>query len=196
MTQHKYGANGGTNLGISVVNGGTYANKNKNISGTIQCSAALKKHPQLRKKHNLTLKKILCAAFGKCAWFRRLCLLTERLNYDSNEQRTIKDIPVSGSWLSTCPKIEKKHCDRNVVGSTFLLTTNDSVGGNLNLCTPNGKFMKLHLKPNMIIAGKWAQHAHCNDKVNSKGRTAWTIYLDRRVFSSKFICNEPKHFLD
>ena len=127
---------------------------------------------------------------------RHRCLLTERLNYDSNEQRTIKDIPVSGSWLSTHPKIEKKHCDRNVVGSTFLLTTNDSVGGNLNLCTPNGKFMKSHLKPNMIIAGKWAQHAHCNDKVNSKGRTAWTIYLDRRVFSSKFICNEPKHFLD
>ena len=54
--------------------------------------------------------------------------------------------------------------------------------------------MKVQLKPNMIVAGKWAQHAHCNTKANSKGRASWTIYLDWRVFSSKHVHKTPKGF--
>ena len=136
----------------------------------------------------------LMTVYGHCTWYRRMCLITEKLNYDSNEERAIPGIPVSGIWLNTNPKTEKVHCDANVVGPTFLLTTKASEGGNLIMCTSSRKLMKVKLKPNMIVAGKWAQYAHCNTKVNSKGRTSWTIYLDWRVFSSNYVHKTPKGF--
>ena len=123
-----------------------------------------------------------------------MSLITEKLNCDSNEERAIPGIPASGIWLNANPRTEKVHCDANVVGPTFLLTTKASEGGNLIMCTSSRKLMKVKLKPNMIVAGKWAQYAHCNTKVNSKGRTSWTIYLDWRVFSSNYVCKTPKGF--
>ena len=115
--QHKYGANGGMNLGISVVSGGVHAEKSKNISGSIHYSSVIKKYPELRGRLYSIIKEILDTVYGHCTWHRRMCLITEKLNYDSNEERAIPGIPVSkqtrkrqgsmvdGTKRSICP-----HC--------------------------------------------------------------------------------------
>jgi hypothetical protein len=83
------------------------------------------------------------------------------------------------------------HCDRNVVGATFLLTTSDVTGSTLCLSTPTGKLAKYDLKPGAIIGGSWASYSHCNLKVDNhpgNSRTSWTLYLDARVFSKRYKC--------
>ena len=194
QTEHKYGANGGMNLGLSVVSGGGHSDKKKHISGSIHCSGVVKGKPELRKRLCRALNNIFQSAFGDCIWYRRMCHLTERLNSDSNEERTIPGIPASGAWISTSPRVEEIHCDENTVAIGFLFTTKASEGGEINFCTPSGKFMKGRVKPGLVAAGNWIQHPHCNSETKTTGRTAWTIYLDRRVFSSKYQYKEPVGF--
>ena len=113
------------NLGISVVSGGVHADKSKNISGSIHYSSVVKKYPELRERLYRIIKETLDAVYGHCSWCRRMCLITEKLNYDSNEERAIPGVPASGIWLNANPKTEKVHCDANVVGPTFLLTARE-----------------------------------------------------------------------
>jgi hypothetical protein len=80
----------------------------------------------------------------------RLLLLTTKLNHDMKDQRTLTGLPLTGIWLTQKPNEGNVHCDRNVVGATFLLTTSDVTGSTLCLSTPTGKLAKYDLKPGAI----------------------------------------------
>ena len=192
---HRYGANEGYNLGLSVAPGYPHGNKDKGTSGSVQWSGLVKSRPQLRSRLTQCLTKILHDMHGKEAWFRRLLHLTTKLNAETNETRTIPSLPLSGMWLAQDPKPEGIHCDRNVVGATFLLTTSHAQGSKLVLSSPTKKLANHHLTPGEIVAGSWANHAHCNIKVDrSEFRTSWTLYLDYRVFCTRHIHAEPQGF--
>jgi hypothetical protein len=79
---HKYGANFGVNLGLSVVGGGTHAKKADAISGSVQYSSFIKGKPELRRRLLTILADLLQSAFGKHAWYRRLLHITTKLNKD------------------------------------------------------------------------------------------------------------------
>lgn len=195
---HRYGANKGVNLGLSVVGGGHYADKEKGVSGSIHFAKIVKSRPDLRFRVYNVFRKLLVGSFGKAAWYKRQLLLTQRLNFDSGETRTLPDMPVSAIWLTQQPQAEAVHCDRNVVGSTFLLTSKSGQGAAVCLCSPSGKYITHQLKPGEVMAGQWANYAHCNVNVSKKDRntrTSWTIYLDGRVFSKRYVYVEPKGFV-
>ena len=167
-TKHKYGANTGYNLGISIVSGGSYADKSKNVSGSIHTASLVKHSPDLGNRIVNCFKKILHANYGNQGWYKRLLLITTQLNRQSKERRTIPGLPLSGLWLTEQPNGESVHCDRNVVGATFLLTTSDAKGSTLWLSSPTQKLAKFDLKPGFVVAGSWASHAHCNVKVDER----------------------------
>ena len=194
-TLHRYGANKGYNLGLSVAPGFPHGDKEKGISGSVQWAEIVKSRPQLRNALISCLTQILHKAYGDQAWFQRLLHLTTKLNTDTGETRTIPSLPISGIWLTQNPKEEGVHCDKNVVGATFLLTTSSAEGAQLVMRTPTGKVIKHRLTPGHILAGSWANHAHCNCKVKkAEFRTSWTLYLDFRVFCSRYIYAESKGF--
>jgi hypothetical protein len=189
-TKHKYGANMGYNVGISIVSGGSYADKSKNVSGSIHTASLVKDLPDLGIRTVECFKKILDAKYGNQGWYKRLLLITTQLNQQSMERRTIPGLPLSGLWLTEQPNGESVHCDRNVVGATFLLTTSHAKGSTLCLSSPTQKLAKYDLKPGIILAGSWASYAHCNVRVAERpgnSRTSWTLYLDGRVFCRKFM---------
>ena len=190
---HRHGANEGFNVGLSVCPGYPHGDKEKGISGSVQWAEMVKSRPHLRSKLIHCLTQLLHSICGKEAWFKRLLHLTTKLNADTGETRTVPSLPLSGLWLTQNPKPEGVHCDRNVVGATFLLTTSNAKGAVLLLLSPTGKLIKHQLKPGQILAGSWANHAHCNSQVvQSEFRTSWTLYLDKRVFSKRYICALPK----
>ena len=194
---HRYGANEGYNLGLSVAPGFPHGDKAKGISGSVQWAELTKSRPDLRRSLITCLTHILHDAYGDQAWFQRLLHLTTKLNSDTGETRTIPSLPISGLWLTQNPKPEGVHCDRNVVGATFLLTTSSAKGAVLVLHSPTGKLIKHKLMPGQILAGSWANHAHCNSKVDcSEFRTSWTLYLDLRVFCSRYVYAKPKGFVE
>ena len=198
LESHKYGANIGVNLGLSVVDGGSHADKSKGVSGSIHFANFVKSRPDLRRRLYCLFQTILSESFGQEAWYKRLLHLTTKLNFDSGEIRTIPGLPISAFWLTQQPRDEAVHCDRNVVGSTFLLTTKSVQGAAVCMCSPSGKFSTHQLQLGQILAGQWANFAHCNLKVTNKDcetRTSWTIYLDRRVFSERYLYVEPKGFV-
>lgn len=196
---HKFGANKGVNVGLTVRVGFPCGDKEAGMSGSVQWSDIVKGRPLLRNKIINTFKGLIEERFGKLTWYERLKKITKKLNEDSNETRTIPDLPITGIWFTCNPKKEHSHCYRNACGSTFLLTTSDVEGGELLGMYPNGNLFKHHVKPGEIVAGKWATNAHCNNglsKEKKEKRTSWTVYLDRRVFSKKYIYNKPKGFLN
>lgn len=186
---HRYGANGGVNIGISVVDGGSHARGGK--SGSIHYSDCMKSYPQLRNDIISLLGSILDEAFGDLLWYKNSKAVCAKLNQDSREKRTLPGMPSSGIWLSTAPKAEKIHCDGNVAGPTFLLSTYPAAPGTAALCTmsPGREPTQTTMSPGMVLGGKWASNAHCNtrlDKAAVTKRTSWTIYLDKRVFGCNY----------
>jgi hypothetical protein len=191
---HKYGANFGVNLGLSVAPGGSHG---KGRSGSIQFAKIVKSRPDLRRRIYLALSAALNKTFGSKLWYRRMMKLATRLNEDSGEQRTIPGLPATGIWYARHCRKEAVHCDENVVGATFLFTTQSFEGGLLGLLSPSGKLVTHCLKAGEILAGKWAENPHCNLGVTDatvNERTSWTIYFDRRVFSNKYAYIEPVGF--
>jgi hypothetical protein len=193
-TPHRYDANQSYQVGISVVAGGEYG---KGVSGSIHSAASpVKDRPELRRRITECFKKILGALYGKAGWYKRLLLITTQLNCHTNERRTIPGLPLSGLLLTENPNEESIHCDRNVVGATFLLTTSD-VTPTLCLSSPTQKLAKYDLKPGTILAGSWANYAHCKSKVDEvdehpgNSRTSWRLYLDERVFCTKYKYMDP-----
>ena len=75
--------------------------------------------------------------------------------------------------------------------ATFVLSTYEGEGVDLILSTTSPKNVgKLQINPPMILAGKWANYAHCNTKVATKSKsTSWTLYLDKRAFSTRYAYN-------
>jgi hypothetical protein len=134
--KHRLGANEGNNVGISIVTGGTHGNMIKGISGSIHQACVVKGRPKLRKRILECFKEILDGIYGDQAWYKRLLRITTQLNKETNESRTIPGLPLSGLWLSEKPNEESVHCDKNVVGATFLLTSSDVEGSTLCLSTP------------------------------------------------------------
>ena len=192
---HRYGANGGVNVGISVVDGGSHARAGK--SGSIHCSDCMKSHPKLRDDIISLLGSILDEAFGDLLWYKNSKALCAKLNQDSREKRTLAGMPASGIWLSTTPRAEKIHCDGNVAGPSFLLSTYPAAPGTAALCTmsPGAEPTQTTMLPGMVLGGKWASNAHCNtglDKDAVTKRTSWTIYLDKRVFGCNYKFVSPK----
>ena len=193
--EHRYGANEGYNLGLSVTPGYPHGDKEKGISGSVQWADFVKARPKLRLRLVHCLTQLLHSIYGREAWFKRLLHLTTKLNADSGETRTIPSLPLSGLWLTQNPRPEGVHCDENVVGATFLLTTSNAKGITLLLSSPTGKLVKHELKPGQILAGSWANHAHCNSKDNeAEFRTSWTLYLDKRVFCNRYVYAIPKRY--
>ncbi len=192
-TSHKYGANEGVNCGMSFSGGGILSNKENGISGTVQWSGFVKKRPDLRRRLCQLFQKILEEAFHDCLWYKQLLHLTTNVNKKSGCNRTLSGLPLTGLWFNIIPKQEAVHCDRNVVGSTFVLSTYEGDGADLILATQSPNNLgKLQINPPMILAGKWANYAHCNTNVTSESkRTSWTLYLDRRVFSKRYVYNVP-----
>jgi hypothetical protein len=64
--------------------------------------------------------------------------------------KNLTGLPLTGIWLTQKPNEGNVHCDRNVV-ATFLLTTSDVTGSTLCLSTPTGKLAKYDLKPGAIL---------------------------------------------
>ncbi len=197
-TAHKYGANEGVNCGISFSAGGTLSNKESGISGTVQWSAFVKKRPDLRRRLCNLFQRILEEAFGSCLWYKRLLHLTAKINSESGYERTLPGLPLTGMWFNIVPKQEAVHCDRNVVGATFVLSTYQGNGAVLVLSTTSPKTVaKIQINPPMILAGKWANYAHCNTNVSIEAeskRKSWTLYLDKRAFSTRYAYNVPNGF--
>jgi hypothetical protein len=187
-TKHRYGANMGVNFGMSVEPGGR--GSQGVWSGAIHQHAKAAKHQvELQMQLITCFKGLLEELFGDAAWCRRLLKLTTRLNEESEEDRTIPGLPLTGLWLTNTPVEEAVHCDRNVVGATFLLTTSDVEGSQLQMLSSTGTVTKHRIAPGQILAGKWANHPHCNVN-NLQGsktkRTSWTLCLDGRVFCKRF----------
>ena len=112
---------------------------------------------------------------------------------ESGDERTISGLPLTGLWFNIVPKQEAIHCDRNVVGATFVLSTYEGDGASLVLSTTSldnvGKFQ---INPPTILAGRWANYAHCNTNVaTGSTRKSWTLYLDKRAFSKRYVYNIP-----
>ncbi len=198
-TGHKYGANEGVNCGMSFSGGGTLSNKDSGISGTVQWSGFIKRRPDLRKRLCNLFKIILEEAFGSCLWYKRLLRLTAKINSESGYERTLPGLPLTGMWFNVVPKQEAVHCDRNVVGATFVLSTYEGDGAVLVLSTTSQKNVaKIQINPPMILAGKWANYAHCNTNVSivtESKRKSWTLYLDKRAFSTRYSYNVPNGIL-
>jgi hypothetical protein len=166
-TAHKYGANEGENCGMSFSGGGTLSNKVSGISGTVQWSGFIKRQPELRKRLYNLFEIILEEAFGPCLWYKRLLRLTAKINSESGYERTLPGLPLTGIWFNVVPKQEAVHCDRHVVGATFVLSTYEGDGAVLVLSTTSPKNVaKIQINPPMILAGKWANYAHCNTNVS------------------------------
>ena len=196
---HRYGANNGVSLGLSVVSGGIYARGG--YSGSIHCASLLKSHPALRDVLWSSIRQLLEDAFGNLAWYKRAAHVCQRLNSDSGEERTVPGCPVSGIWLTLKTKQEAIHCDRNIVGPIFVFSTYQGTEGEGALCTlsPNGNAKKCWLAPGMVLGGTWGSSSHCNLRVNDATkacRTSWTIYLDERVFGSNYKFVVPEGFVD
>jgi hypothetical protein len=182
-TAHNYGANQGVNCGMSFSGGCTLSNKYSGISGTVQWSGFIKRQPDLRKQLCNFFKIILKEAFGSCLWYKRLLRLTAKINSESGYERTLPGLPLTGMWFNVVPKQEAVHCDRNVVGATFVLSTYEGDGAVLVLSTTLPKNVaKIQIHPPMILAGKWANYAHCNTNVlivTESKRKSWKLYLDK-----------------
>lgn len=199
LAEHRYGANGGVNLGASVVSGGVHA-KVPGVSGSVQCARLLKDKPLLRTQLETLICHITNQAFGKCAWFRRIVHLCMRLNQQSGEKRTIPGTPFSGVWLNLHTKKEYVHCDRNIVGLIMVLSTYEATPGTAALCSmsESGHMTKFTLQPGIALAGTWGSSSHCNLNVSQDAtavRTSWTLYLDQRVFGSNYKFVVPKGFV-
>ncbi len=123
----------------------------------------------------------------------QLLHLTAHGNKKSGYERTLSGLPLTGLWFNIIPKQEAVHCDRNVVGSTFVLSTYEGDGADLILATQSPNNLgKLQINPPMILAGKWANYAHCNTNVVTESkRTSWTLYLDRRAFNTRYAYDVP-----
>jgi hypothetical protein len=192
IQKYRYGANEGVNVGISVLTGGHFSDANKGILGSLHSADVVKDRPDLRKRIVDLFTEILEEFYGDQAWYKRLLCLTTQLNEETGECRTIPGLPLSGLWLTEKPNKERVHCDTNVVGATFLVTTSDVKGPTLCLSTPTRKLAKHDMKPGIILAGSWANYAHWNSKVDEgdehpgNSRTSWTLYLDERVFCTKY----------
>jgi hypothetical protein len=123
--------------------------------------------------------------------------LCERLNEESGEPRTVPGLPFSALWLTMNPKEDNVHCDENVCGCTILFTTQSFKGSELVVMNGNKRILTRQLKRGQILYGNWANHAHCNHKVDAaEFRTSWTLYLDYRVFSKKYIYVYPKGYVE
>lgn len=194
---HRYGANEGYSLGLSVAPGYPHGDKAKGISGSVQWADFTKSRPELRNALVNCLSRILHHTYGHEPWFKRMLHLTTKLNSDTGETRTIPSMPISGIWLTQKPNPKGTHCDRNVVGVSFILATSTAKGSVLVLHSLTGKLIKHKLTQGHILAGSWANHAHCNVKVDeSEFRTSLTMYLDMRVFCSRYIYVKPKGFVE
>jgi hypothetical protein len=104
-------------------------------------------------------------------------------------------MPISGVWLTCRPQHKNVHCDKNVVGSTFLFITKDVAGGKLMMALPTRKAGAYQVNTREVVAGKWAEFPHCN-VVNSNNvrncRTLWTVYLDHHVLGKTWNFVFPK----
>jgi hypothetical protein len=140
-TAHKFGANEGVNSGMSFSGGGTLFNKDSGISGTVQWSGFIKRQPDLRKQLCNLFEIILKEAFGSCLWYKRLLRLTAKINSESGYERTLPGLTLTGMWFNVVPKQEAVHCDRNVGGTTFVLSTYEGDGAVLVLSTTLPKKM-------------------------------------------------------
>jgi hypothetical protein len=195
--KHRYGANEGVNVGISVVTGGHFGDGGKGISGSLHTADVVKGRPDLRKRIADLFTEILEELYGGQAWYKRLLCLTTKLNEETGESRTIPGLPLTGLWLTEKPNEERVHIDTNVVGATFLLTTGVVEGSTLCLSDPKGQLGKYHLKPGVILGGGWANYSHCNSKVDERPgnfRTSWTLYLDGRAFSKRWVYVHPQGY--
>jgi hypothetical protein len=195
-TTHKYGANEGLNCGISFSGRGTLSNKESGISGTVQWSAFIKGRPDLRNHLSNLFQIILLEAFDACLWYKCLLHLTTKINSESGYERTLSGLPLTGMWFNIMPKQEAVHCDRNVVGATFVLSTYEGGGAALVLSTLSMTSLtnagKIQINPPMTLAGKWANYAHCNTNIATEStRKSWTLYLDKRAFSTRYAYNVP-----
>lgn len=191
LAWHRYGGNRGISLAMSIAPSGTTSRGG--FSGSIQEAAWVKRHPELAKRAQQCIAKILDASFGKVRWYRQAKAYCKRLNEQAgNEERTVWNTCFSGLWLTLDTKEGSVHKDHNVVGPAFLLSTYEPRfrdEGALAVSSPTTNY-KWPLKPGTVIGGNWAQHEHCNinvDAVTAANRTSWVVYLDKRVFGKNYV---------
>ena len=188
---HKYGANGGINLGNRIVTGGRHASKSTGVSGSIHPCPMARNSPAEYASMISLLRGILEDCYGSCLWYKRLCRLCEHLNDESTEPRTLPGLPVSGVWYSTKTRKEKIHVDRNICGAIFTFSTYAVRGkAKLAILAPGGGLLRtFDLSPRSVLGGRWGSSPHCNVNVDAhvtSTRTSWTLYLDAKVFSAKY----------
>ena len=77
---------------------------------------------------------------------------------------------------------------------SFVLTSRTVKGGGIAVQEPGKPARRYRLKAGEVMYGRWAQGAHCNERMPPsvvggplKGRRrSWTLYLDYRVLASNF----------
>jgi hypothetical protein len=124
---------------------------------------------------------------GSCSWWIQLQPVVKLSFASSLKVNTYRK---TGIWLTQKPNEGNVHCDRNVVGATFLLTTSDVTGSMLCNAWKTGKIRL----STWVLSSWWFVGSYTlivNLKVDNhpgNSRTSWTLYLDARVFSKRYKC--------
>lgn len=186
---HNNGGNNGINFGFRVLTGGGHANKERNISGSIQ---ACDDCPVPTEELWNVIRSILDEAFGKKLWYKRAIRIAEQLQRESGDIRFVPGTPISGIWMSTQAKEKACHIDQNCVGPSFVFSLYKSPDGNpvyLNVMSDDRKYIyKVKLEDGAIVGGRWSNNSHCNTGVSDANaeRISWTLYMDYRIFSPRY----------
>lgn len=111
-------------------------------------AAFAKQHPALAYKVQDVMGRILDIRFGEERWYKQAKAYCERLNQQAlGEERCIPGTVFSGLWLTLATKSGAVHCDHNVVGPSFLLSTYNThfeMEGALAVEAPGGNYQRPH----------------------------------------------------
>ncbi len=181
-------ANKGVQLGYSVVSGGQAKAPQQ---GTVQVGQEVAMRPELRRRVWQFWRRVLGRVCRPSRWF------TPLLQRVARENRTIPGLPVSAIWLTTTSMCDRVHIDENARGVSFVCCSTSVAGGELHLMHPTRGHHSHQLTSGDIVAGTWAQSAHCNGDMSATAATSrwsWTLYLDYRVLAASYVCRENRDY--
>ena len=180
----------GVSLAKTVVNGGTYSNKEAGISGSVHdCSTFGAKTKgaielSLLEEEMLNcISDLIVESFGHCEWY--IHTMEKLKNIPSFRLIKGSRIPCSHIWWTSSNKAWNVHIDLNTVGPAFLFTAETYEGGDLYCLTPDG-LKNAVLEKGKVVGGLWSSLPHCSSP-SEKGRRSFVVYLDYRVLRSNYM---------
>jgi hypothetical protein len=194
-------AHTGRNLGTTVVGGGGHCGDGTSKGSYHPGPFLYKKHLSLRLQLQQAISNALNEAFGNRKWFRDLKKLVR--TYDEKYGKNITDAligdtPCTAFFFSTSTcKVPKPHIDKNTHGATFLFCVEDYEGGEINIEVPGTDMVITHhMKPGMILAGRWSRSVHFNNPVaEGVQRYSFICYFDDKILLDGFTWVPKPHWL-